>query len=160
MSSSTAWDIGISAAPKSPWKRRAATISGRVCASPQSAENTVKPTTEAMNTRLRPTCPASQPESGVMIAAAMMYEVRTQAIWSCVAESEPWMRGSATFAMVLSSACMIEASITESVMSPRWGAGASPGNAAAAALMASGSRPPARLRRDGGGIAYPPLRRR
>ena len=52
-----------------------------------------------------------------MIAAAMMYEVSTQVIWSCVADSEPWMRGSATLAIVLSSACMIEASITDSVMS-------------------------------------------
>ncbi len=56
-----------------------------------------------------------------MIAAATMYEVSTQAIWSCVADRLPCMCGSATLAMVLSSACRIEASITESVMSPRCG---------------------------------------
>ena len=56
-----------------------------------------------------------------MIAAATMYEVSTQVIWSCVAESDPWMCGSATLAIVLSSACMIEASITETVIRPRCG---------------------------------------
>ncbi len=40
----------------------------------------VNPTMENRNTFLRPICPASQPLNGVMIAAAMMYEVSTQAI--------------------------------------------------------------------------------
>ena len=55
MSSSTACDIGISAAPHSPWNSRARTISGRDWANPHSAEETVNPTTENRNTRLRPT---------------------------------------------------------------------------------------------------------
>src|SRR5882757_5697184 len=55
-----------------------------------------------------------------MIAAATMYEVSTQLICSCVAESSPPMRGRATLAMVWSSACRNEASITEMVISPRF----------------------------------------
>ena len=42
-------------------------------------------------------------------------------IWSWVAPRLPCMCGSATLAMVVSSACMIVASITETVMAPRWG---------------------------------------
>ena len=72
MSSSTACDIGISAAPQMPCNRRAATISGKDCAKPHSAEATVKPTMDERNTRRRPTRPASQPLRGVMMAAAMM----------------------------------------------------------------------------------------
>ncbi len=37
---------------------------------PQSMELTVKPITDPTNTRLRPKRPASQPDSGVMMAAA------------------------------------------------------------------------------------------
>ena len=80
MSSSTACDIGISAAPHSPWNSRARTISGSDWARPHKADAMVNPTTENRNTRLRPICPANQPLNGVMIAAAMMYEVKTQAI--------------------------------------------------------------------------------
>src|ERR1700722_7973419 len=58
-----------------------------------------------------------------MIAAATMYEVSTQLICSCVAESSPPMRGRATLAMVWSSACRKEASITEIVISPRFNPG-------------------------------------
>ena len=39
---------------------------------PHSTEATVKPAIETRNTRLRPKRPASQPVSGVMIAAATM----------------------------------------------------------------------------------------
>ena len=41
---------------------------------------TVNPTIDRRKTLLRPIWPASQPLNGVMIAAAMMYEVSTQAI--------------------------------------------------------------------------------
>jgi len=81
----------------------------------------VKPATEKRNTCLRPIRPASQPLSGIMIAAAMMYEVSTQAIWSWVAENEPCMRGSATLAMVLSSVCIIVAAVSESKIRVRRG---------------------------------------
>ena len=36
-----------------------------------------------------PTRPASQPVSGMVIAAATMYEVSTHAIWSCEADRLP-----------------------------------------------------------------------
>ena len=69
--------------------------------------------------RLRPITDASQPVAGVAIAAATMYEVRTQEIWSCVADSEPCMFGSATFAIVVSSACISVASMTDTTSRPR-----------------------------------------
>src|SRR5277367_541607 len=119
MSSNTACDNGISAAPHSPCINRAKTICGKDCAAPHSMDATVNPATEDRNTCLRPIWLASHPLNGVMIAAAAMYEVRTQLIWSCVAETEPCMRGSATLAIVVSSADMIDASMTETVMSVR-----------------------------------------
>ncbi len=91
----------------------------------------MKPNTDARNTRRRPMLPASQPLSGVMMAVATMYEVSTQDICSCVLESEPWICGGATFAMVVSSADMIDAPITDSVMSPRWATSRSATGAAA-----------------------------
>jgi hypothetical protein len=39
---------------------------------PHNAEATVKPATDRMNTYLMPKRPASQPVSGIMIAAATM----------------------------------------------------------------------------------------
>ncbi len=60
-----------------------------------------------------------------------MYEVSTHDICSCVLDSEPWICGSATLAMVVSSADMIDAPITESVMSPRWATSRSTAGAAA-----------------------------
>jgi hypothetical protein len=56
------------------------TIWARLVATPHKAEATVNPTTETKNTYLMPKRPASQPVSGVMIAAATMYEVTTQEI--------------------------------------------------------------------------------
>jgi hypothetical protein len=54
MSSSTACDNGTSAAPKMPCSSRAATMPPSEVASPHSAEATVKPMTEMMNTRAAP----------------------------------------------------------------------------------------------------------
>lgn len=56
------------------------------------------------------------PVSGIAMAAATIYEVRTQDIWSWVAASEPCMCGKATLAIVESSDCMMVASITEKVI--------------------------------------------
>ncbi len=66
-----------------------------------------------------PNRPASQPVSGVMIAAATMYEVTTQAIWSCEADSEPCMCGRATLVIVVSTPCMNVASMIEIVIATR-----------------------------------------
>ena len=68
---------------------------------------------------MRPKRPASQPDSGVKMAAETMYEVSTQVISSCEAETLPWICGKATLAMVESSAFMIVAAITEKVMNQR-----------------------------------------
>ena len=91
----------------------------RLVAAPHSAEATVKPITENRNTYLMPKRPASQPVSGVMIAAATMYEVTTQATWSCEADKLPWMCGSATLAIVVSTPCMIVAQVIEAVIAAR-----------------------------------------
>ena len=72
MSSTTACDSGISAAPHRPCNNRNNTISARLLAMPHSIEATVKPAIETRNISLRPMRVDSQPESGVMIAAAMM----------------------------------------------------------------------------------------
>ena len=70
MSSSTAWESGIRAAPNTPWSRRNSTISTRLPAMPQSMEATVKPAMEIRNRVLRPIRWASQPVIGVIRAAA------------------------------------------------------------------------------------------
>src|ERR1700747_3698968 len=70
MRSSTACDNGIKAAPHIPCSKRKSTIWGRICAKPHSAEATVKPATEIRKTPLMSKVPASQPVSGVIIAAA------------------------------------------------------------------------------------------
>src|SRR5438445_5069095 len=88
ISSRTACDMGTSAAPDKPCNNRAITICGSVCARPHNAEAIVNPISEATNTRRRPIRPASQPLKGIMMAAATMYEVNTQVIWSWVADNE------------------------------------------------------------------------
>ena len=72
-----------------PCRARNTTISGSVCASPHSTDATVKPAIDIRKTRLRPYCCASQPLKGIMIAVAIMYDVKTQVIWSWVAERLP-----------------------------------------------------------------------
>jgi hypothetical protein len=56
------------------------TSCGRLSAAPHRAEAAVKPMTDARKMNLMPKRPASQPVSGIMIADATMYEVRTQEI--------------------------------------------------------------------------------
>jgi hypothetical protein len=52
----------------------------RLVAAPHKAEAIVKPTTDARKMYLIPKRPASQPVSGIVIADATMYEVKTQEI--------------------------------------------------------------------------------
>src|SRR3984885_15125116 len=112
----------------------------------------VNPTTETKKTHLMPNRPASQPVSGVMIAAATMYEVTPQAIWSCEQDRLPWMCGSATLAIVVSTPCMIVAKVIDAVMAMRLnrGPGASPPNDAAVSSAVPARRIGANLgeRRD------------
>src|SRR3954452_8705546 len=75
----------------------------------------VKPPEQMMKMRLRPNRLATQPTGAVMMAAATMYEVNTQLIWSCDADSVPCMYGSATLAIVVSSACMMVAVMAQIV---------------------------------------------
>jgi hypothetical protein len=55
-----------------PCSSRAATMPTSEVASPHSAEATVKPMTEMMNTRRRPQWPHSHPVSGNAMAEATM----------------------------------------------------------------------------------------
>src|ERR1700730_414350 len=106
----------------------------RLVAAPHSAEAKVKPITEMRNTHLMPNRRASQPVNGVMIAAATMYDVTTQAIWSCEHDRLPWICGRATLAIVVSTPCMIVAQVIEAVIAARLIRGSpspSPGEAAA-----------------------------
>ena len=91
---------GTSAAPNRPCTMRNATISPRSVANPQATEPSVKPATLIVSTRRNPKREPSQPASGVAIAPTTMYDVSTQAIWSCVACRLPRMCGSATFTIV------------------------------------------------------------
>ncbi len=72
MSSITVWESGISEAPATPCSRRKMTSSGREVATPHRIDARVKPEIEARNIVLRPIFCDSQPESGVMMAVAMM----------------------------------------------------------------------------------------
>src|SRR5260370_4975214 len=98
---------------------RNSTSCGRVGAAPHSSEAMVKPITEETRMRRKPKRTAQKPASGVAIAADTIYEVITQATCSWVEDSEPWMLGSATLAMVPSSACMIVAIMTTTVSQRR-----------------------------------------
>ena len=69
-------------------------------AKPQPSVASAKPTTQPEQRRRQPKREMSQPESGVTTAVATRLEVTTQAIWSWVAESAPWICGSETFAAV------------------------------------------------------------
>jgi hypothetical protein len=59
------------------------------------------------------------------MAAATMYEVSTQVISSCDADSVPCICGRATLAIVLSSVCISVASMIDSVIMPRFKGAAS-----------------------------------
>ena len=81
----------------------------------------MKPLRQAMNRYLRPNRAAIQPTGAVMIAAAVMYEVSTQVISSKLADRLPCIYGSATLAMVWSSACISVAPTVQRVMIRRCG---------------------------------------
>src|SRR6202795_317262 len=119
ISSKTSCDRGTSAAPNTPCNSRAATISASVFDMPHSIEATVNPAIDARNTFFWPKRSTIQPVRGVAMAAATMYAVNTQAIWSCEADSVPCICGRATLAMVLSSVCMIVANMIERVIMGR-----------------------------------------
>src|SRR5580704_17118719 len=88
---------------------------------PHSPDVAVNPITEARKIGLMPNRPASHPVSGIVIAEATMYEVRTQEIWSCAADMLPWMCGSATLAIVVSIPCSTQAQMIVAVIRPRLG---------------------------------------
>ena len=73
MRNRVACDSGISPAPAIPCNARKITSWPRLVAMPHSAEATVKAITEAIKMCLMPKRPASQPVSGIMIAAQTIY---------------------------------------------------------------------------------------
>ena len=84
-----------------------------------------------------------------MIAAATMYDVSTQEIWSCVADMPPCMCGNATLTIVVSTTCMTVASMIDTVIMPRL-SGAAEALVVAPAVAIAGSSPPRRGRRERG----------
>ena len=72
MSSRKVCDSGTIAAPNRPCSTRKSTMLSRLQETPHSIDITVKPTTVVRNSSLRPNRSASQPVTGVMIAAATM----------------------------------------------------------------------------------------
>src|SRR6516162_7228826 len=141
--SSVACDSGTRPAPATPCSARKKTSSPRLAAAPHSAEATVKPTTEPRKIYLMPKRPASQPVSGIMIAAQTIYEVSAQAIWSSEADRLPWTCGRATLRIELSTPCMMFAIMIESVSMPRLGTGANASPLTADAPRAASSSQPA-----------------
>src|SRR5688500_9981917 len=95
-----ACDIGTSGAPAAPCTVRQATRVSIEPARPQAAEAAVKAATQARHRLRAPKRAASQPVSGVITAVATRLKVTTQATWSWVAESAPWICGSVTFTAV------------------------------------------------------------
>src|SRR5688500_1713573 len=95
-----ACDIGTSGAPAAPWTARQNTSVSIEPARPEAAEAAANAPTHPKHRRRAPKRAASQPVSGVITAVATRLEVMTQAIWSGVAESAPWICGSDTFTAV------------------------------------------------------------
>ena len=96
-----ACDTGTSGAPKAPCSTRQPTRASIEPAKPQAKVAMVKPATQAVHSSRQPKRSASQPASGVATAVATRLAVTTQAIWSCVADSAPWICGSDTVAAVM-----------------------------------------------------------
>lgn len=143
MSSMKVCASGTMAAPKTPWSTRKATIEPSDQLSPQATEAATNPATEIRNSRFRPSRSAIHPVSAVTIAAATIYEVSTQLIVSAEAPRSACIDGSATFAIVVSSTCMIVASMIDSVISVLLCTSIRGFDSGAAALI-DGGRPPTR----------------
>ena len=94
------WPIGKIGAPKAPCMTRSASSVSSELARPHSIEARVKPATETTINVRQPSRAASQLVSGVVIAVATRLKVRTQEIWSCVADSAPLSCGRITVTLV------------------------------------------------------------
>src|SRR3954471_15408371 len=116
-SSSTACDSGCSAPPVAPCMTRNRMSVPSVGARPHRNDDAVKPTTDSINSRLRPNIPASQPVIGRMIALATRYDVSAQVASSIDTDRLPAMCGSDTLTTVVSSTSMKVANITETAIS-------------------------------------------
>src|SRR3954467_9105399 len=115
-SSSTACDSGCSAPPVAPCTMRKKISDDSVGARPHRNDDTVKPTTDSISSRLRPNALASQPVIGRMIALATRYDVTVHVASSIVADRLPAIWGSDTLTTLVSSTSMNVASITEIAM--------------------------------------------
>src|SRR5438093_13227515 len=90
--------------------------SASVGARPHRNDDSVKPTTDSISSRLRPNMLASQPVIGRMIAFATRYDVRAHVASSIDADKLPAICGSDTFTTVVSSTSMKVANITETAI--------------------------------------------
>ena len=87
-------------APMAPCITRNTSKDSRLVVIPQATVAAVKPTTDPNISRRQPNFEASQPVSGVAAAVATRLSVSTHAIWSCVADSAPFICGRITAALV------------------------------------------------------------
>src|ERR1700710_853306 len=97
-------DNGTKAAPNVPCNSRNTTICVSDCATPHIIDVTVNPTRQTSIRFFRPNLAANQPTGAVMIAAAVIYDVRTQVISFAEADKLPCIYGNATLAIVESKA--------------------------------------------------------
>src|SRR5450432_4267458 len=92
-----------------PWMRRATTSMGRLLATPQTAEKTMKSMIDVIKVFTSPKRRAIHPESGCMMAAASMYELTAQVPSDGVTPRLPEIEGTETLTMVMSRISMNEA---------------------------------------------------
>src|SRR5882757_6570015 len=119
-----------------PWMRRAATSIGRLLATPQTAEKTMKSMIEVTKVLTSPKRRAIHPEGGCMTAAASMYELTAQVPSDDVTPRLPEIEGTETLTMVMSRISMNEAVAIATVRKnslPPCNGGYSPGIAGCAA---------------------------
>jgi len=117
MSSKTTWDSGTRAAPNTPCKSRAATISASEFAMPHSNRATVKPPMATKKICFCPKRSTSHPvrRSGDGRGHDVGGQYPGDRSWD--ADSVPCMCGNATFAMLCwSRVCMIVASMMDNVI--------------------------------------------
>ena len=145
MSRSTDCDSGTSAAPKTPCRMRKSTISSRLVAMPQSTE-VADEADDADDEQPLPTDPVGEP------AGHRRHDRRGDDVGGehpgdgVLGGAEArCMCGSATLAIVVSSTCMIVASMIETVIRPR---------------CLTSTKPPARPRRSSSALSGGRRRRR
>src|SRR5262245_51360905 len=112
ISQSTAIAIGITGPPPRPCRMRIATRNSTDGAMPERNELMMNTVVHTRKSRRRPRRAVSQPVAGSTMAFAARYEVNTHETSSTLAESAPWMCGSATLVTLVSRIWSTDTTIT------------------------------------------------